>query len=72
MEMKQRQALGLTSQLDWFSAALVALTATDNTQDDLNFVRLFLSRTVRNLTAVNSSNLVGILRYGGTQICKFR
>ena len=61
-EMKQRQALGLTSQLDWFSAAIVALTAQDNYQEDLNQVLLFLSRTVRNLAVVNSSNLAEILR----------
>ena len=61
-EMKQRQALGLTSQLDWFSAAIVALTASDNYQEDLNQVLLFLSRTVRNLAVVNSSNLAEILR----------
>jgi len=62
-ELKQRQCLGLASQLEFFLATIIELTAREDVDvEQLHQVVLYLSRSTSNLAAVASSSLSEILR----------
>ena len=62
-ELRQRQALGLVSQLDLFSAALIELSTAESVdQEQLHQVLMYLSRSTTNLAAVTASSLAEMIR----------
>ena len=68
-ELRQRQALGLVSQVDLFTAAVVELTAADPIDEErLLQVLMFLSRSTKNLAAVTAVSLAEMVRLRRTTV----
>ncbi len=63
-EQRERQSMGLASQIDFFAATVAKLASSPNEEspDRLHQVLLFLGRSAKNLAATSTANMVEMLR----------
>ena len=63
-EQRERQSMGLSSQIDFFAATVAKLASSpeDASPDRLHQVLLFLARSAKNLAATSTANMVEMLR----------
>ena len=63
-EQRERQSMGLASQIDFFAATVAKLASSpkEESPERLHQVLLFLGRSAKNLAATSTANMVEMLR----------